>query len=194
MLVTQDLLKRLNKTDNQRFPFQNYQWMLDIIKFIKQIFALWIFCCGLLVWLLIYLESQSLSFGDLFPGKQTPSWSEKLVLLLLISVHFSLNQPSAPTGPFSHDLCLSLQMRKEDCQRPQLRCSFHSICQVEISGKKNPGSRASFRRKLGSLFSVLLSWEKCEVCMMGWRMWLLTNTVECKCYGQDDTSCSVKAA
>ena len=102
MLVTEDILERLNKTDNQRFPFQNYQWMLDVIKFIKQIFALWIFCCGLLVWLLIYVESWSLSLGALFPGKQTPSWSEKLILLLLIGPHFSLNMLSAPTGPFSH--------------------------------------------------------------------------------------------
>jgi len=54
------------------------------------------------VWLLIYLESYSLSFGDLFPGKQTPSSSEKLILLLLIGPHFSLNMLSAPTGPFSH--------------------------------------------------------------------------------------------
>ena len=37
-------LNKMNTTDHQTFTFQNYQGMLDIIKFIKQIFALWIFC------------------------------------------------------------------------------------------------------------------------------------------------------
>ena len=131
--------------------------MLDIIQFIKQIFALWIFCWWLLVWLLIYLESYLLSFGDLSPGKQTPSSSEKLILLLLISPHFSLKRVSAPIGPFSHDLCLSLQMGKGRLSKTSTGMQMSLKLSSWSKWKKTPGSRASFRKKLGSLFSVLLS-------------------------------------
>ena len=70
--------------------------------------------------------------------------------------------------------------RKEESQRCQLGHRFHSSCQVEVSKKKYPGSRASFSRELGSFFSVLLSREMSVVYTMGWRTQLFTNTMEYK--------------
>ena len=69
-----DLLKRLNKTDHQRFPFQNNQWMLDIIQFIKQIFALWIFFLLMVAGVVIDLFGKLFTFLWRFISWKTDSF------------------------------------------------------------------------------------------------------------------------
>lgn len=56
----------------------------------------------------LFRNLSTFLWGLISRKTQTLSWSEKLILLLFIRPHFSLNMFLVPTGLFSHDLCVQV--------------------------------------------------------------------------------------
>lgn len=107
--------------------------MLDVIRSVKQIFTLWIFCWRLPVWLLICLESYWLSCWDLFLRKHRLFLGINKTDHVFCSSLQSKYVPCPHWAPLPWLLCSSLQKRKEDSQRCQLGHGFSSSCQVGVN-------------------------------------------------------------
>lgn len=162
--------------------------MLDVIRSINQVFALWILCWSLLVWLLICLENCWLYCWDLLLRKHRLFLGINKTDRVFCSSLQSKYVPCPHWAPLPWPLCSSLQKEKGDSPRCQLGHGFSSSCQdgVNDTDKKEilAIEQALVRSSASTFFSVLLAREMNVVYMMGWRTKLFTNTIGHKCSSQ----------
>ena len=180
-----DLLKDWIKQINKKVPFQNYQWMLDVIRSIKQIFTLWIFCWWLPVWLLICLERYRHSCWNFFLRKHRLFLGINTTDHIFCSSLQSKYIPCPHWAPLPWPLCSSLQKKKEDSQRCQLGHGVSSSCQVGVNDTDKKEilamKQALVRSMATTFFFVLLTMEMSVVYMMGWGTELFTISIGQKC-------------